>query len=139
MSEMKFYNSLTNTIEVFKPINEDEIMMYSCGPTVYNYAHIGNFRAYVFSDILHRVLLDKGYKVKFIMNITDVDDKTIRGSIEKNMPLSEYTEIYKNAFFEDIKRLGIMPATFYPSATDNIKEMLQIIKMLEDNGHTYTV
>ncbi len=139
MSELYFYNSLTNTREAFKPINEKEIMLYSCGPTVYNFAHIGNFRAYVFSDILHRVLLDKGYNVKFIMNLTDVDDKTIKGSIEKKLPLAEYTEIYKRAFFDDIQKLNIKPATAYPAATDNIKEMLDIIKLLEQNGHTYIV
>ena len=139
MSEILFYNSLTNTKEPFKPINDNEVMMYSCGPTVYNYAHIGNFRAYVFSDILHRVLLDKGYKVNFVMNLTDVDDKTIRGSKEKNIPLQKYTEIYKKAFFDDIKKLNIKPANAYPAATDNIKEMLEIIKLLEQNGHTYTI
>lgn len=139
MSELYFYNSLTNTREVFTPINENEVMLYSCGPTVYNFAHIGNFRAYVFSDILHRTLLDKGYNVKFVMNLTDVDDKTIKGSIEKKMLLSDYTEVYKKAFFDDITKLNIKPATAYPAATDNIKEMLEIIKLLEQNGHTYTI
>ena len=81
MKEIIFYNSLTREKEVFKPINPNEVGMYSCGPTVYNYAHIGNFRAYIFSDLLRRVLEDYGYNVKLIMNLTDVDDKTIKNSI----------------------------------------------------------
>lgn len=137
MANITLYNSLTNEKEVFIPIQEGLVKMYCCGPTVYNYAHIGNFRAYIFSDLIHRVLLDAGYNVKLVMNLTDVDDKTIRGSREKKMKLSDYTEVYKKAFFDDIKILRIKPAAEYPAATDNIKEMLRIIKLLEKNGHTY--
>ena len=111
--------------------------MYSCGPTVYNYAHIGNFRAYIFSDLVRRVLEDYGYNVKLVMNLTDVDDKTIRNSKENHISLSEYTKKYKEAFFEDIKTLRIKPATVNPSATEHINEMIDIIKLLEKNGHTY--
>ena len=134
---IKFYNSLTRQKEEFKPMNDNEVGMYSCGPTVYNYAHIGNFRAYIFSDLLRRVLEDYGYNVKLVMNLTDVDDKTIRNSKENHISLSEYTQKYKEAFFEDIKTLGIKPATVNPSATEHIKEMIDIIKLLEKNGHTY--
>ena len=134
---IKFYNSLTRQKEEFKPMNDNEVGMYSCGPTVYNYAHIGNFRAYIFSDLLRRVLEDYGYNVKLVMNLTDVDDKTIINSKENHISLSEYTQKYKEAFFEDIKTLGIKPATVNPSATEHIKEMIDIIKLLEKNGHTY--
>ena len=118
-------------------MNEKEVGMYSCGPTVYNYAHIGNFRAYIFSDLVRRVLEDYGYNVKLVMNLTDVDDKTIRNSKENHISLSEYTKKYKEAFFEDIKTLRIKPATVNPSATEHINEMIDIIKLLEKNGHTY--
>lgn len=134
---IKFYNSLTRQKEEFKPMNEKEVGMYSCGPTVYNYAHIGNFRAYIFSDLVRRVLEDYGYNVKLVMNLTDVDDKTIRNSKENHISLSEYTKKYKEAFFEDIKTLRIKPATVNPSATEHINEMIDIIKLLEKNGHTY--
>lgn len=134
---IKFYNSLTRQKEEFKPMNEKEVGMYSCGPTVYNYAHIGNFRAYIFSDLVRRVLEDYGYNVKLVMNLTDVDDKTIRNSKENHISLNEYTKKYKDAFFEDIKTLRIKPATVNPSATEHIKEMIDIIKLLEKNGHTY--
>ena len=134
---IKFYNSLTRQKEEFKPMNEKEVGMYSYGPTVYNYAHIGNFRAYIFSDLVRRVLEDYGYNVKLVMNLTDVDDKTIRNSKENHISLSEYTKKYKEAFFEDIKTLRIKPATVNPSATEHINEMIDIIKLLEKNGHTY--
>ncbi|MEI0530521.1 cysteine--tRNA ligase [Brachyspira pilosicoli] len=134
---IKFYNSLTRQKEEFKPMNDKEVGMYSCGPTVYNYAHIGNFRAYIFSDLVRRVLEDYGYNVKLVMNLTDVDDKTIRNSKENHISLNEYTKKYKEAFFEDIKTLRIKPATVNPSATEHIKEMIDIIQLLEKNGHTY--
>ncbi len=139
MYNLSFYNSITRQKEVFKPINDKQVGMYSCGPTVYNYAHIGNLRAYVFSDLIRRVLEDAGYNVKLVMNLTDVDDKTIKNSIEKKVSLDEYTKEYKNAFFEDIKALRIKPADTNPSATDHIKEMIDIIKLLKKNGHTYEV
>lgn len=134
---IKFYNSLTRQKEEFKPMNGNDVGMYSCGPTVYNYAHIGNFRAYIFSDLVRRVLEDYGYNVKLVMNLTDVDDKTIKNSKENHISLNEYTKKYKEAFFEDIKTLRIKPATVNPSATEHIKEMIDIIKLLEKNGHTY--
>ena len=99
MHEIIFYNSLTRKKELFKPINDKKVGMYSCGPTVYNYAHIGNFRAYIFSDLVRRVLEDFGYEVKLTMNLTDVDDKTIKNSKENNISLNEYTKKYKDAFF----------------------------------------
>ena len=106
--ELKFYNTLSRTLEVFKPVEEGKAGLYTCGPTVYNFAHIGNFRAYTFEDLLHRTLLYAGYKVKQVMNLTDVDDKTIRNSKAAGIPLRDFTATYKQAFFEDIKTLNII-------------------------------
>jgi cysteinyl-tRNA synthetase len=134
---LKFFNSLGNKIEAFKPIKEGNIGLYTCGPTVYNYAHIGNFRAYVWEDILKRYLKFKGYNVKHIMNLTDVDDKTIKGSKEQGVPLNEYTSKYKKAFFEDLKILNIDLADEYPEATETIGEMVDLIQKLLDKGYAY--
>jgi cysteinyl-tRNA synthetase len=111
--------------------------MYSCGPTVYDFAHIGNFRAYIFSDLLRRYLEYRGYKVKLIMNITDVDDKTIKNSRAKGMKLREYTERYKAAFFEDLKKVNIKPGYAYPEATGHIKEMVDLVGALLKKGYAY--
>ncbi len=105
---MQFYNTLKRKKEVFKSIKKNEVKLYTCGPTVYDNAHIGNFRAYMFEDILRRYLEFSGYKVKHVMNITDVDDKTIRRSIELNIPFYEFTESYTTAFYEDVKTLNIL-------------------------------
>src|SRR3989344_8923494 len=98
---VKFYNTLTRQKEEFSPINKNEASFYSCGPTVYNYPHIGNYRAYIFADTLKRVLLYNGFKVKHIMNITDVDDKTIRDSQKERKSLKEFTEFYTEEFMKD--------------------------------------
>ena len=135
--ELKFYNTLTRTSEVFKPVEEGKAGLYTCGPTVYNFAHIGNFRAYTFEDLLHRTLLYAGYKVKQVMNLTDVDDKTIRNSRAAGIPLRDFTAKYKQAFFEDIKTLNITPAAVYPAATDHIDEMIALIKVLMEKGIAY--
>lgn len=135
--ELKFYDTSTRELKAFEPLHQGEARMYTCGPTVYNYAHIGNFRAYVFEDILHRTLAFAGYKVTQIMNLTDVDDKTIRGAKAAGVPLKQYTKPYIDAFFEDIKTLGITPAAKYPAATDHIPEMIALIKTLFDKGLAY--
>ncbi len=124
------YNTLTRQKEKFVPINKDEVRMYTCGPTVYNYAHIGNYRAYIFADILKRVLLYGGYKVKHIMNLTDVDDKTIRESQKEGKTLKAFTEFYIEEFFKDIKSLNILEPTKFTKAADYIDEMVKIIKKL---------
>ncbi len=111
--------------------------MYTCGPTVYDYAHIGNFRAFLFEDLLKRWLKYKGFKVTHVMNLTDVDDKTIKGSQAKGIPLRQYTDFYVKAFFEDIGKLGIEPADVYPRATDHVPEMVAIIKTLLAKGIAY--
>ena len=130
---LKLFNTLTRKKQIFKPIKGKEVGMYSCGPTVYDYAHIGNFRAYVCVDILKRYLKYSGYKVNHVMNITDVDDKTIRGANKEGIPLKEYSSRYEKAFFEDLETLNIDKADTYPRATEHIKEMVEIIKKLLKN------
>jgi cysteinyl-tRNA synthetase len=111
--------------------------LYTCGPTVHDFAHIGNFRAYVWEDLLRRWLEFRGFEVHHVMNITDVEDKTIRRSAETGVSLDEYTARYVEAFFEDLKTLAVRPAHEYPRATDHVKEMIEIIEALEKAGHTY--
>ena len=111
--------------------------MYTCGPTVYDYAHIGNFRAFLFEDLLKRWLVYRGYNVTHIMNLTDIDDKTIKGSQKQGIPLRQFTDFYVKAFFEDIKALNIEPADVYPKATDHVREMVTIIQTLMAKGYAY--
>ena len=135
--QLKFYNSLTRRVEPFEPLSAGSAGLYTCGPTVYNFAHIGNFRAYVFEDVLHRALEYAGYRLKHVMNLTDVDDKTIRDSRKAGVPLRDYTRRFKDAFFEDLKTLSVEPATVYPAATDHVPEMIALIKRLFDAGVAY--
>ena len=132
-----FFNTLTRRKEQFTPIEPDKVQMYTCGPTVYDYAHIGNFRAFLFEDLLKRWLEYRGYTVTHVMNLTDVDDKTIRGSQKQQVPLKQYTEHYANAFFEDINALNVKPATHYPKATDHIPEMVALVKTLIAKSYAY--
>ena len=136
-SSIRIFNTLTRQKESFTPIKSGKVSMYTCGPTVYDYAHIGNFRAFIFEDLLKRWFEYRGFQVTQIMNFTDVDDKTIKGSQKQGKPLREYTNFYTNAFFEDIKALNISPATVYPRATDHIPEMVNIIKSLMQNDYAY--
>ena len=124
-------------VEEFNPINPAEVGLYTCGPTVYNFAHIGNFRAYLFEDILKRSLEYNGYKVKHVMNLTDVDDKTIRDSQAAKIPLNDFTAKYKKAFFEDLDKLRIERADVYPEATTHIPEMIRTIQTLIEKGYAY--
>ena len=134
---IQFYNSMSRRKEEFLPLNSNEVGMYTCGPTVYNFAHIGNFRAYIFEDLLRRTLEYHGYQVRQVMNLTDVDDKTIRDSRAAGIPLQEFTAKYKKAFFEDIETLKIEKAEQYPAATDHIPEMIAIIETLFEKGYAY--
>jgi cysteinyl-tRNA synthetase len=134
-----FKNTLTRTKEEFKSMEPGKVRMYTCGPTVYNFAHIGNFRTYMFEDLLRRYLQYKGYQVTQVMNLTDIDDKTIRGSQTEGIPLREYTARYIKAFFDDLDTLRIQRAEYYPAATDHIPEMVAIIKKLIDRGLAYEV
>jgi cysteinyl-tRNA synthetase len=132
-----FQNTLTHKKEIFFPIEKGKVKMYTCGPTVYSYAHIGNFRTFIFEDVLRRYLKLKGYEVVQVMNITDVDDKTIRNSIAEGLSLEEYTQKYTQAFFDDLEKLRIEKAEYYPKATEHVQEMIEIIKELEKKGFTY--
>lgn len=134
---MKFYNTLTKKKEEFIPIKKGFIGMYTCGPTVYDFAHIGNFRTYVFQDIMRRYFEYKGYEVKHVMNLTDVDDKTIVGARREKIPLRQYTDRYSKAFFEDIDTLNLERAHVYPRATEYINEMVEMIQKLMKNGYAY--
>jgi cysteinyl-tRNA synthetase len=134
---IKFFNTMGGKLETFRPIQEGLVKLYTCGPTVYDFAHIGNNRAYMFEDLLKRFLMFMGYKVIHVMNITDVDDKTIRGANAQGVSLSEYTEKYIQAFFKDLETLDIMKADHYPKATENIKGMAELVKGLLDKGYAY--
>ncbi len=134
---ISFYNTLSGKKELFYPLEKDVVKMYTCGPTVYDYAHIGNFRAYIFEDLLRRFLEYKGYKVIQVMNLTDIDDKTIKNAIAEGVSLNDYTKKYIDAFFEDINSLRIEKAEYYPRATEHISEMVELIKILFEKGYAY--
>ena len=134
---MKVFNSLTRRVEELKPLEGGEIRLYTCGPTVYNFAHIGNFRAYAFEDVLRRVVQFNGMKIRQVMNLTDVDDKTIRGANAAGVALADYTKTYKDAFFADLAKLNIQPAEVYPAATDHIPEMIALVEKLVEKGIAY--
>src|SRR5918999_817017 len=134
---LRLYNTLTRVKEEFASIHPGEVRMYTCGPTVYDYAHIGNFRAFVFEDILRRYLIYKGYRVIQAMNLTDVDDKTIRGARQAKVSLTEYVQFYVKAFFDDLQTLNIQRAEHYPAATEHIPEMVALITRLIERGYAY--
>ncbi len=134
---LKLFNTLTRKAEEFEPLEDKLAKIYTCGPTAYGFAHIGNFRTFVFQDILRRYLKWKGFRVKQVMNLTDVDDKTIEGSKDEKIPLKEFTKRYEKAFHEDRRALRIEDAEFYPKATDHIKEMVELIKILSKKGFAY--
>ncbi|HEX7194087.1 MAG TPA: cysteine--tRNA ligase [Chthoniobacterales bacterium] len=136
---IKFYNTYSRQIEEFTPIAPPQVKLYTCGPTVYSYAHIGNFRAYVFEDLLHRHLEARGFEVQRVMNLTDVDDKTIRGSREAGISLFDFTAKFKRSFFEDLESLRIKRAQHFPAATDpeNLAKMIEMIEKLIEQDIAY--
>ncbi|HOI45144.1 MAG TPA: cysteine--tRNA ligase, partial [Candidatus Aminicenantes bacterium] len=134
---IRFYNTLSGTLEEFRPIRPGKAGIYTCGPTVYDYIHIGNLRAYVFEDLLRRFLAFEGYEVTHVMNITDVDDKTIKGANARGVSLGEYTKRFEEGFFEDIRTMRILPAHVYPKATEHIPDMVRMIKTLMAKGFAY--
>ena len=136
---LKIYNTLTKQKEEFLPINPPNVNMYVCGPTVYDYFHIGNARTFINSDIIRRYLEFKGYNVKFVMNLTDVDDKIIKKSNEEKIGTEKVTEKYIKAFFEDIENLNVKRADAYPKATAHMKDIIDMIKKLEQNDFAYNV
>jgi cysteinyl-tRNA synthetase len=136
---LQLYNSMTRAVEPLKPLDPagKRVTLYVCGPTIYNYGHIGNFRTYVAVDLLRRALKHFGYQVDHVMQFTDVDDKTIRGSREKNLPLKEFTAVYRQAFLEDAKTLNIEIPERTPNATDHIPAMIALIEKLIDKKSAY--
>ncbi len=128
---------MSRAMEELAPLEGNRVRMYTCGPTVYDFAHIGNFRAYIFEDLLRRYLKYAGHQVTQVMNLTDVDDKTIKGARQKGVALADYTAGYKQAFFEDLKTLNIEPAEIYPEATKHVPEMIALIGKLLDRGYAY--
>ncbi|MGD9369148.1 MAG: cysteine--tRNA ligase [Desulfobacteraceae bacterium] len=145
--ELKLFNTLTRKKEIFTPIEPPHVGLYTCGPTVYNYAHIGNLRTYIFEDILKRVLIYNGYKVKHVMNITDVghltgdrdmgEDKLEKGARREGKTAWEIADYYTKAFQRDLKHLNILDPTVWCRATDTIGEQIGLIRKLEDKGYTY--
>lgn len=136
---IKFYNTLTKKVEEFIPLEPGKVKMYMCGPTVYDFFHIGNARSFVMIDIIRRYFIYKGYEVKFVMNLTDIDDKIINKALSEGVTAQEIASKYSQAFFEDIKKLKIKPADFYPKATENIQYIIELIQKLLDKGFAYTI
>ena len=136
---MKIYNSLSRRLEDFEPLNPEQVTIYSCGPTVYDYIHMGNARTALVTDIIRRYLLYRGYNVKLVQNLTDIDDKIIRRAAELGISVKQLAHQNGEAFFEDSQRLGIQPADVHPKATEHIREMIDIIQILIDKGAAYVV
>lgn len=134
---LKIFNTLTRKVEDFKPLNPSDVGMYTCGPTVYNFQHIGNFRTMIFSDLLYRTLVANGYKVRAIRNITDIDDKIIKGAKEKNLLIEEFSTGYTKAFFNDLNKLNVSPVDVNPKATEHIGQMIKYIEVLIEKRLAY--
>jgi cysteinyl-tRNA synthetase len=134
---LRFYNTLSRRHEEFVPLQEGKAGIYLCGPTIYAPPHIGHLRTFFFADILHRYLEFRGYEVRFVMNLTDVDDKTIGGALSAGVSLAEYTEPFADLLFEDLAALGFLPADVYPRATHYIPQMVRIIERLQERGLAY--
>ena len=135
----RFFNTYSRQLEEFRPLDPagKSVKLYTCGPTVYNFAHIGNFRAYVFEDLLQRHLEARGFEVERVMNLTDVDDKTIRGCRQLGVRLADFTQKFKDAFFDDLAALRVKRAQHFPAATDYIAQMIEMIRVLEEKGIAY--
>ena len=136
---MRIFNTMTRKKEEFVPADRNEVKMYACGPTVYNYIHIGNARPLIIFDTMRRYLEYRGYKVKFVQNFTDVDDKMIKRANEEGITVTELAQRFIGEYFTDAKALGVHEATVHPRATENIDAIIDIIKKLEDNGYAYNV
>ncbi|MEJ2582256.1 MAG: cysteine--tRNA ligase [Acidobacteriota bacterium] len=134
---LRLYNTLSRRLEVFEPIESGRVRMYTCGPTVYDFAHIGNIRTFLFEDVLRRTLKHFGYDVTQVMNLTDIDDKTIREAQAAGLGIREYTDRFIEAFFTDLDTLRIERAEHYPRATDYIPQMVKLVQRLEAKGHAY--
>ncbi len=139
MSVLRLHNTLTAQVEAFTPLQAGQVRMYTCGPTVHDFAHIGNFRTFLMEDLLRNVLKMQGHHVIQVMNLTDVEDRIIRKSAERGLGIDAYTVPYIEAFFEDLDTLRIERAERYPRATEHIPEMVALIQRLQARGHTYEV
>ena len=137
MTEIRFFNSMGRRLETFRPLEPGKVSIYTCGPTVYNHVHIGNLRTFLFEDLLRRALAFLGLEVHQVMNLTDVDDKTIRGAEERGLELDDYTAEYIASFFEDLETLKAERAEAYPKATDHIGDMIAMIETLIEKGFAY--
>jgi cysteinyl-tRNA synthetase len=135
---LRFYNTLTQQVEDFVPLHGNEVRMYTCGPTVYNYAHIGNLRTFTFEDVLRRWLIARGYRLNHVMNITDVEDKIIRSALAQGKSIAEYTETYTKAFLDDAASLRLQRPERLVKATEHIAEMVDAVEQLQQKGFTYT-
>jgi len=134
---LTLFNTLTRSRGEFRPLEPGHVRLYTCGPTVYNRVHVGNLRTFVWEDLMGRVFRALGFRVTQVMNLTDIDDKTIRGAIAENLPLRDFTQKHVDSFFADLATLNVVPAAHYPRATDHIPEMVEIVKKLAARGHTY--
>ncbi len=134
---LRLHNTLTGTKDVFEPLDDSHVRMYTCGPTVWNFAHIGNLRAFLFYDLLRRHLQVAGFRVTHVMNITDIDDRILDQAMHAGTTIAEYTKPYAEAFFEDMKTLRAQPAEQYPRATEHIGEMIRMISTLLERGNAY--
>ena len=136
---MKIFNTLTRSKEEFKPIEEGKVKIYACGPTVYNFIHIGNARPLCVFDVLRRFLEYIGYDVRFVQNFTDIDDKIIKRANEEGLTYKEVSEKYIEEFWKDVKGMNVREATVHPKATENIDEIIDIVSTLIDKGYAYAV
>ena len=136
---MKIYNTLTRQKQEFVPIDKNEVKIYACGPTVYNYIHIGNARPLIIFDTLRRYMEYRGMKVTFVQNFTDVDDKMINRAKEEGTTVKELGDRFIAEYFKDAQALGVHEATIHPKATENIDAIIDVIKKLEENGYAYNV
>src|SRR5215471_9167455 len=134
---LRLKNTLTRKQEDFQPLDGNLVRIYACGPTVYDYGHIGNFRTFVAVDLLQRYLKYLGYQVRFVMNITDIEDKIIRGVLESGKSLREFTDFYTEQFLNDLKTLNIELPDILPRATEHIREMIGLMERLREREHTY--
>ncbi|MHB1045777.1 MAG: cysteine--tRNA ligase [Thermoanaerobaculia bacterium] len=134
---LRLFDTAARSLVDFEPLHPGKIGLYTCGPTVYNRVHIGNLRTFVWEDVMCRAFRSLGFSVTQVMNLTDIDDKTIRGALAEGLPLREFTDRHIATFFEDLKTLNVIPAAVYPRATDHVPEMVEIVKKLTERGHTY--
>ncbi len=134
---LKVHNTLTRSLDAFEPMEPGKVRVYACGPTIYDFAHIGNYRSFLAYDLIHRYLEWSGYDVRFVMNLTDVDDKTIDAAVRDGLDVRSYTDPYGEAFLADAERLGVRPADSYPRATETVEEMVDFIRRLEEGGYAY--